>query len=53
MQLMMATDLPYYIVARAHIIDPVRTDKLTGYVAYMGGVSSWINPLSFFNVHAK
>ncbi|MCF8067100.1 MAG: ABC transporter substrate-binding protein [Desulfobacterales bacterium] len=53
MQLIMATELPYYVICRPHTIDPVRTDKLTGYVSYMGGVSNWINPLSYFNVHPK
>ncbi|MCF8069511.1 MAG: peptide ABC transporter substrate-binding protein [Desulfobacterales bacterium] len=53
MQEIIAHDLPYYIICRPNAIDPVRTDKLEGYVAYMGGVSSWINPFTYFNVHPK
>ncbi|MCF8067118.1 MAG: peptide ABC transporter substrate-binding protein [Desulfobacterales bacterium] len=53
MQEIVTRDLPYYIICRPNIIDPVRTDKLTGYVPYMGGIASWINPFSYFRVHAK
>ncbi len=53
MQMMMAEDLPYGFLVRADIIDPVRIDKLEGYVATMGGVSTWINPWTYFKVHLK
>jgi len=53
MQKILAEDLPYGFLIRPDIIDPVRTDKLEGYVATMGGVSTWINPWTYFKVHLK
>ncbi|MCF8068970.1 MAG: peptide ABC transporter substrate-binding protein [Desulfobacterales bacterium] len=53
MQFMMQRDLPHYVILRANIYDPVRIDKLDGYVQKMGGISTWINPFSYFFVHAK
>ncbi|MCF8069482.1 MAG: ABC transporter substrate-binding protein [Desulfobacterales bacterium] len=53
MQFYMSRDIPYLVLTRKDIIDPVRVDKLEGYVAVMGGVSNWINPFSYFYVHPK
>ncbi|MCF8069716.1 MAG: peptide ABC transporter substrate-binding protein [Desulfobacterales bacterium] len=53
LQEILATDIPHYVLCRPDIIEPVRTDKLTGYTPKMGGISSWINPFTYFNVHAK
>ncbi|MCF8068717.1 MAG: peptide ABC transporter substrate-binding protein [Desulfobacterales bacterium] len=53
LQEFLATDLPHYVLCRPDVIDPIRTDKLTGFTPKMGGISSWINPFSYFNVHAK
>ncbi|MCF8069484.1 MAG: peptide ABC transporter substrate-binding protein [Desulfobacterales bacterium] len=53
MQMIMATDLPYYVIVRPNVINAVRIDKLQGYVSTMGGISNWINPWTFFEVHAK
>lgn len=50
MQRMIAEDLPYGIILRPDIIDPVRTDRFEGYVQTMGGVVAWINPWTFFNI---
>jgi len=53
MQMMISEDLPYGFLVRPDIIDPVRVDKIEGYVATMGGVSTWINPWTYFKVHLK
>ncbi len=53
MQMMMAEDLPYGFLVRPDLINPVRTDKFEGYVETMGGVSTWINPWTYFEVHLK
>ncbi len=53
LQEIMETDLPIYTICRPDTIDAIRTDKLEGYVAYMGGISRWINSQTYFNVHAK
>jgi peptide/nickel transport system substrate-binding protein len=53
MQLRIAEDLPYALLLRPDIIDPVRTDKFEGYVQTMGGVITWINPWSMFNIKPK
>jgi len=53
MQLMIAEDLPYAIMLRPDIIDPVRIDKWQGYVQTMGGVITWINPWTMFNIKPK
>ena len=50
MQQMIAEELPYGIILRPDIIDPVRTDRFEGYVQTMGGVVAWINPWTFFNI---
>jgi len=53
MQERIAADLPYALLLRPNIIDPVRTDKFEGYVQTMGGVITWINPWSMFNIKPK
>jgi len=53
MQKILAEDLPDGFLIRPDIIDPVRADKLEGYVATMGGVSTWIDPWTYFKVHLK
>ncbi|MCF8068710.1 MAG: ABC transporter substrate-binding protein [Desulfobacterales bacterium] len=53
LQEIMHRDLPHYVICRPDTIEAVRTDKLEGYVGYMGGYSTWINPFTYFNVHAK
>lgn len=53
MQRMVAEDLPYAILLRFDVIDPVRIDKWEGYVQTMGGVNSWINPWSLYSAKPK
>lgn len=53
MQQIIAEDLPYGFLIRPDMISPVRVDQFEGYVETMGGVSTWINPWSYFNVHLK
>jgi hypothetical protein len=53
MQQMISEDLPYAIMLRPDIIDPVRIDKWQGYVQTMGGVITWINPWTMFNIKPK
>ncbi len=53
MQEMISNDLPYGFLVRPNKLDPVRTDKFEGYVVTMGGVSTWINPWTYFNIHPK
>ena len=53
MQEIMAEDLPYGMLMRPDHICPVRTDKLEGYVATMGGPSTYINPWSYLKVRPK
>jgi len=53
MQMMIAEDLPYGFMLRPDVINPVRTDKFAGYVETMGGISTWINPWTYFKVHLK
>jgi len=53
MQKMVSDDLPYGLLLRPKIIDPVRIDKWAGYVQTMGGVITWINPWTLFNIHPK
>ncbi len=50
LQLMISQDLPYGIILRPSMIDPVRTDKFTGYQATMGGVITWINPWTIWGI---
>lgn len=50
MQEILSNDLPYGFLLRQRAINPVRTDRFTGYTSTMGGVSRWINPWSYFNV---
>ena len=51
MQMMIAEDLPYGFLYRAEALNPV-SDKFEGYVEAMG-LSSWINPWTFYKVHLK
>jgi len=53
MQMMLAEDMPGPALFRPSVMDPVRTDKLEGYTVLMGGISSWINPWTYYNVHLK
>ena len=53
MQMLMAEDLPYGVLYRPDLISPVRTDEFEGYVATMGGISTWINPWTYFELHLK
>ena len=53
MQALIAEDLPYGLLLRPDIIDPVRVDKWSGYVQTMGGVITWINPWTLFEIHPK
>ena len=48
-----AWDLPYAILLRFDVIDPVRIDKWEGYVQTMGGVNSWINPWTLYSAKPK
>jgi peptide/nickel transport system substrate-binding protein len=50
MQEILSEDLPYGFLVRYKSLNPVRSDKFTGYTSTMGGVSTWINPWSYFNV---
>ncbi len=50
MQAILNKDLPYGFLFRQKSINPLRTDKFTGFVSTMGGVSTWINPWTYFNV---
>jgi len=50
MQEILSNDLPYGFLVRYRALNPIRTDKFTGYTSTMGGVSTWINPWSYFNV---
>jgi len=51
MQMMIAEDLPYGFLTRTVALNPV-SDKFEGYVDAMG-LSGWINPWTFYNVHLK
>ena len=53
MQERISEDLPYGLLLRPKIIDPVRIDKWQGYVQTMGGVITWINPWTLFNIQPK
>jgi len=53
MQMMLAEDLPYGFMVRPDIMNPVNTGKFEGYVATMGGISTWINPWTYYKVHLK
>ena len=53
MQKMISEDLPYAIMLRPDIIDPVRIDKWQGYIQTMGGVITWINPWTMIHIKPK
>jgi peptide/nickel transport system substrate-binding protein len=53
MQLLMAQELPYGMLSRPQIINPVRTDKFEGWVNTLGGIDNWINPWTFLELHLK
>jgi peptide/nickel transport system substrate-binding protein len=53
MQKIVAEDLPYGMLLRPDMIDPVRADRFEGYVETMGGVSTWINPWTYFGIRPK
>ena len=46
------TDLPKGAMFRGPMLDPVN-NRLEGYVNFMGGISSWINPWTYFKVREK
>jgi len=52
MQEMVANDLPYGYLYRPSILDPVRTE-FDGYVSMMGGISHWVAPYTYFDVHLR
>jgi len=53
LQMMLAEDMPKGNMFRVDVIDPVRTDEFEGYTQMMGGISSWINPWTYYNVHLR
>lgn len=53
MQEILNEGLLYGFLLRDKAVNPVRTDKLEGYVSTVVGVSTWINPWSYFNLHPK
>jgi peptide/nickel transport system substrate-binding protein len=53
MQQTISEDLPYGLMLRPDIIDPVRIDKFEGHVQTMGGVITWINPWTMFAIKPK
>lgn len=53
LQMMLAEDLPVGFLWRPNMIDPVRTDRLEGWVESMGGLVSWINPWTHYYLHLK
>lgn len=53
LQMMLAEDVPEMPLFRVSVMDPVRTDKLEDYTLMMGGISSWINPWTYYNVHLR
>jgi len=53
MQKLIAEDLPYGLLLRPQVIDAVRIDKWQGYTSTMGGVITWINPWTLFNIQPK
>jgi peptide/nickel transport system substrate-binding protein len=52
MQRVLVDDLPKGLMFRGPMLDPVNT-RLEGYVNFMGGISSWINPWTYFKVRLK
>jgi len=50
MQRIVNEDIPYGFLLQDQTINPVRTDKVNGYVSTIGGVSTWINPWSYLNL---
>ena len=53
LQEIMAEDLPYAMLVRPDLIGPYRTDKFEGHVETMGGLSTWINVWTYFNIQPK
>ncbi len=53
MQELIAEELPYILIARPDYLSPHRIDKFEGFITAMGGVSSWVNGLSYLYVHLK
>jgi peptide/nickel transport system substrate-binding protein len=53
MQQMISEELPYGVILRPDIIDPIRIDKFDGYVPTMGGVICWINPWTLLDIKPK
>ncbi|MBC8247951.1 MAG: ABC transporter substrate-binding protein [Deltaproteobacteria bacterium] len=53
MQQTIAEDLPYGYLWRPQTFDPIRTDKFEGFMPSMGGVATWFNPWTYFNVKPK
>lgn len=53
LQAIVAEDVPYGLLVRPAKLDPVRTDRLEGWVKSMGGLSSYVNPWTFWEVRPK
>ncbi|OQX24421.1 MAG: hypothetical protein BWK80_20890 [Desulfobacteraceae bacterium IS3] len=53
LQKIITEDLPYGMLFRREIVDPVRIDKFEGFTATMGGISTWINPWTYFKARKK
>jgi peptide/nickel transport system substrate-binding protein len=53
MQKIIAEELPYGLLVRPDVVNPVRIDKFDGFVETMGGISTWINPWSYYKVRPK
>jgi len=51
-QKIIAEDLPKGTMFRGPMMDPVNT-RLEGYVNFMGGISSWINPWTYYMVRVR
>ena len=51
-QRVLVDELPKGIMFRGPMLDPVNT-RLEGYVNFMGGISSWINPWTYLKVRLK
>ncbi len=53
MQKIISEDLPYGVIFRPQVISPVNSKDFTGYTPTMGGISTWVNPWTFYNIKTK
>jgi len=53
MEEIMAEELPYIFYCRGQQLCPYRTDKFAGFVPAMGGLSVWVNSLTYHYIHLK